>query len=214
MTAHPATATRAVARAPPREAARSAGGAAARSLGDADGLALLVGGQQHRRRPLVHRRDVRLLPVRRRARAADAHPARACPDNDFLSAELLQPGLHRARLGDDVSLRRSRSSRRSRSCSCRRCSARATCRSRGSRRSGSGLRCSAAFFLCGSIFFDAAPRGGWFMYPPLTSDYQPGHRRRHLAARLLVHRGRGDRRRGRADRRRAQVPAARACAST
>ncbi|HWP42949.1 MAG TPA: cbb3-type cytochrome c oxidase subunit I, partial [Blastocatellia bacterium] len=28
--------------------------------------------------------------------------------------------------------------------------------------------------LCGSIFFDAAPRGGWFMYPPLTSTYQPG----------------------------------------
>jgi len=29
-------------------------------------------------------------------------------------------------------------------------------------------------FLCGSIFFGAAPRGGWFMYPPLTSSYQPG----------------------------------------
>ncbi len=29
-------------------------------------------------------------------------------------------------------------------------------------------------FLCGSIFFNAAPRGGWFMYPPLTSTYQPG----------------------------------------
>ncbi len=28
-------------------------------------------------------------------------------------------------------------------------------------------------FLAGSIFFDAAPRGGWFMYPPLTSAYQP-----------------------------------------
>jgi cytochrome c oxidase subunit I+III len=28
-------------------------------------------------------------------------------------------------------------------------------------------------FLSGSIFFDAAPRGGWFMYPPLTSAYQP-----------------------------------------
>src|SRR5687768_11237742 len=28
-------------------------------------------------------------------------------------------------------------------------------------------------FLCGSIFFDAAPRSGWFMYPPLTSAYQP-----------------------------------------
>ena len=29
-------------------------------------------------------------------------------------------------------------------------------------------------FLCGSIFFDAAPEGGWFMYPPLSSRYQPG----------------------------------------
>jgi cytochrome c oxidase subunit I+III len=29
-------------------------------------------------------------------------------------------------------------------------------------------------FLSGSIFFDAAPAGGWFMYPPLTSRYQPG----------------------------------------
>ncbi len=29
-------------------------------------------------------------------------------------------------------------------------------------------------FLCGSLFVDAAPKGGWFMYPPLTSGYQPG----------------------------------------
>jgi cytochrome c oxidase subunit I+III len=29
-------------------------------------------------------------------------------------------------------------------------------------------------FVCGSIFFDAAPRGGWFMYPPLTSSYDSG----------------------------------------
>lgn len=29
-------------------------------------------------------------------------------------------------------------------------------------------------FVCGSIFFNAAPRGGWFMYPPLTTEYQPG----------------------------------------
>src|SRR5688500_2658731 len=28
-------------------------------------------------------------------------------------------------------------------------------------------------FLCGSIFFNAAPHGGWFMYPPLTSSFQP-----------------------------------------
>lgn len=31
-----------------------------------------------------------------------------------------------------------------------------------------------AVFFCGSIFFDAAPIGGWFMYPPLSSSYQPG----------------------------------------
>ncbi|MBA3311661.1 MAG: cytochrome c oxidase subunit I [Planctomycetaceae bacterium] len=29
-------------------------------------------------------------------------------------------------------------------------------------------------FVAGSIFFDAAPKGGWFMYPPLTTAYQPG----------------------------------------
>jgi cytochrome c oxidase subunit I+III len=29
-------------------------------------------------------------------------------------------------------------------------------------------------FLCGAILFDAAPQGGWFMYPPLTSKYQQG----------------------------------------
>ncbi len=29
-------------------------------------------------------------------------------------------------------------------------------------------------FLSGSLLFDAAPRGGWFMYPPLTSKYQEG----------------------------------------
>ena len=29
-------------------------------------------------------------------------------------------------------------------------------------------------FVCGSIFFGVAPRGGWFMYPPLTTTYQDG----------------------------------------
>lgn len=29
-------------------------------------------------------------------------------------------------------------------------------------------------FVCGSIFFNAAPSGGWFMYPPLTTAYQTG----------------------------------------
>ncbi|MDT8387820.1 MAG: cytochrome c oxidase subunit I [Thiogranum sp.] len=29
-------------------------------------------------------------------------------------------------------------------------------------------------FVCGSIFFDAAPSGGWFMYPPLTTQFSPG----------------------------------------
>lgn len=27
-------------------------------------------------------------------------------------------------------------------------------------------------FVCGSIFFGVAPRGGWFMYPPMTTEYQ------------------------------------------
>ena len=32
-------------------------------------------------------------------------------------------------------------------------------------------------FVCGSIFFDAAPNAGWFMYPPLTTSetYTPGY---------------------------------------
>lgn len=29
-------------------------------------------------------------------------------------------------------------------------------------------------FVCGSIFFDASPAGGWFMYPPLTTQFQEG----------------------------------------
>ncbi len=29
-------------------------------------------------------------------------------------------------------------------------------------------------FVCGSLFFNAAPKGGWFMYPPLTTEYQTG----------------------------------------
>ena len=29
-------------------------------------------------------------------------------------------------------------------------------------------------FVVGSLFFWAAPKGGWFMYPPLTTEYQPG----------------------------------------
>jgi cytochrome c oxidase subunit I+III len=30
-------------------------------------------------------------------------------------------------------------------------------------------------FVSGSIFFNAAPKGGWFMYPPLTIEYQDGY---------------------------------------
>src|SRR5690606_16310701 len=29
-------------------------------------------------------------------------------------------------------------------------------------------------FVCGSIFFGAAPSGGWFMYPPLTTGWTEG----------------------------------------
>ncbi len=30
-------------------------------------------------------------------------------------------------------------------------------------------------FVCGSIFFGASPEGGWFMYPPMTTDFQEGY---------------------------------------
>ncbi len=30
-------------------------------------------------------------------------------------------------------------------------------------------------FVCGSILFGMAPEGGWFMYPPLTTKFQPGY---------------------------------------
>jgi len=44
------------------------------------------------------------------------------------------------------------------------------------RLSAYGFWCFAigGVFVCGSIFFNAAPQGGWFMYPPMTTEYQPG----------------------------------------
>nr|WP_281783538.1 cbb3-type cytochrome c oxidase subunit I [Sinimarinibacterium flocculans] len=44
------------------------------------------------------------------------------------------------------------------------------------RLSAFGFWCFAigGFFVCGSIFFGAAPSGGWFMYPPLTTQYTEG----------------------------------------
>jgi len=30
-------------------------------------------------------------------------------------------------------------------------------------------------FVCGSVFFDAAPKDGWFMYPPLSTQYTEGY---------------------------------------
>ena len=44
------------------------------------------------------------------------------------------------------------------------------------RLSAFGFWCFAigGVFFCGSIFFGAGPRGGWFMYPPLSTDYIEG----------------------------------------
>ena len=56
-------------------------------------------------------------------------------------------------------------------------------------------------FFC-TLFFDLAPSGGWFMYPPLTGSTifaRPG--RRFLAARHRLHRDFGHRRRHRDHRR-------------
>ena len=57
-------------------------------------------------------------------------------------------------------------------------------------------------FFFGSLFFDLAPDGGWFMYPPLTSiPLLAGRQRRFLAARHRLHRDFGDRRGDRDHRR-------------
>ncbi len=67
-------------------------------------------------------------------------------------------------------------------------------------------------FLCGSLFFDAAPKGGWFMYPPLTSAYQPDIGADIWLLGFSFIEVAGDRGGGRADRRRPEMPRARACA--
>lgn len=45
------------------------------------------------------------------------------------------------------------------------------------RLSAFGFWCFAigGIFVCGSIFFGHGPRGGWFMYPPLTTQYVDGY---------------------------------------
>lgn len=45
------------------------------------------------------------------------------------------------------------------------------------RLSAFGFWCFAigGVFVCGSIFFGEGPRGGWFMYPPLTTQYVEGY---------------------------------------
>ena len=74
--------------APPTERrAAGAGGAAARRLGDAQGLALLVRRQQHPGRPLVRRHRLRLHALRRLL-ALLVRAQLAVPDNDLLSADL------------------------------------------------------------------------------------------------------------------------------
>ena len=61
-----------------------------------------------------------------------------------------------------------------------------------------------------TLFFDLAPSGGWFMYPPLTSSqFSPGPGRGLLAAGDWLYRDLSDRRRDRDHRRRAAHPRAR-----
>ncbi len=56
----------------------------------------------------------------------------------------------------------------------------------------------------GTLFFDLAPDGGWFMYPPLTAHpVFAGHQRGLLAAGHRLHRDLGHCRRHRDHRRRA-----------
>ena len=74
-------------------------------LGTASGLAAAQGGEQHAHRRLLHRHRAALLRARRRPRAADAGAARAARRHAARRPGL-QPGLHHARHGDDVPVRR------------------------------------------------------------------------------------------------------------
>ena len=98
----------------------------------------------------------------------------AIPEQRLSLCRTLQPDLHGPRIRDDVSVCDPDLRGASQSCFFRRCWARGTCHFHGCPRLGSGRFLIGGIFLCGSIFFDAAPRGGWFMYPPLTTQYQPG----------------------------------------
>ena len=127
------------------------------------------GGQQHHRSACSTSPPAFVFFLgRRRALAAHAHPARRCRTSPSSTHGDLQPGLHHARHGDDVPVRRADRGGVRHLPAARACSARATCRSRACRRSASGATRSAASLVFSSLFFGVAPDGGWFMYPPLT----------------------------------------------
>src|SRR3546814_9222067 len=69
-----------------------------------DLLALLVGREQLRGRPVVHADRLRLPAVRRRAGAAHAHAARGAGERLRLR-RILRSAFHAARQRDDVPLR-------------------------------------------------------------------------------------------------------------
>ena len=154
--------------------------------------------------PLVHSRCLPLLPLRRRACPAHASAARR-PDNTLLSADFynqvftlhgsVMMFLFALPIFEAIAVMFLPQMLGARDLPFPRLSA-----------FGFFAFLLGGIFLCGSLFFDAAPRGGWFMYPPLTSEYQPGIGADIWLLGLLVHRsGRNCRRRGN-DHRRAQNP--------
>ena len=146
---------------------RTASSRRSRMLGGAARLALYHGHQQHCHRLLLCRRRVSVLRACRRSRAADA-PAARRPGQHLPRAGDLQPAVHDARHRDDVPVRRA-----GRGGDGHPAAAEHARRTRSAfpapfrlRVLGLPLRRS---HLLRQLFFDLAPSGGWFMYPPLTT---------------------------------------------
>ena len=173
-------------------------GAAARAGGS------ITARQQHTCRRLLRRHGVPVLHPRRHPRAADAAAARACRSNTFLGQEAYNQifTMHGTVMMFLFAVPVVEATGR----------AAAAADARRARPAVSAALAPSriwAYFVGGSassarLFFDLAPSGGWFMYPPLTNaEYSPGRRCRLLAARHRLHRDLGHRRRGRDHRRRA-----------
>ena len=146
---------------------------AARGLGSAEGLALLDLGQQHAGRPLVRLGRPSASCCLPACSALMMRAQLAVPDNDLLSADLynqvftlhgtVMMFLFAVPIFEAVAIFLLPPMLGARDLPFPRLGA-----------FGFWSFLIGGVFVCGSIFFDAAPNAGWFMYPPLATSEQAG----------------------------------------